>query len=285
MMNIKKEQNITDGEIVFSNAKINIGLKIRNKRDDGYHNIETVMYPIPLFDVIEWRVSEKFSIDVYGTEADLKDKTGKNLIEKAYDLLKLKFDIPPIKIKLLKNIPVGSGLGGGSSNAVFFTKSINSVFGLGMNSDEIEKLTLEIGSDCPFFVNNEPAYVSGRGENIINTKCFLSGYQIFIVFPHININTSDLYGKVSEYGSFLNYKKLINSNPDQWKKFVNNDFETILFKDYPVLEEIKNKLYKSGALYCSVTGSGSAVYGIFDSQKQINENLFSAGYFTFKSKL
>ncbi len=281
----KSEQKKGGTGVVFANAKINIGLKIRGKRNDGYHNIETVMYPVPLYDVMEWNVSEKFSVETYGTEKNFLKKGEKNLVEKAYGLLKQKFAIPPLKVCLLKNIPAGSGLGGGSADAVFFIKSVNRVLGLGMNNKEMEKLSLNIGSDCPFFAENKPAFVSGRGEKLIKLRDFLKGYCIFLVFPDFKTETVNMYNKIQDYGEPLNIEKIINSHPSQWKDFAVNDFEKILSKEYPLMVTIKERLYKSGALYCSLTGSGSAVYGIFENCESLPDTDFPAAYFTFKSIL
>ncbi len=281
---IKKEKGVR-GAIVFANAKINIGLSVLGKRADGFHNIETVMYPVNIFDVIEWHVSTKFSIETYGLKIYSNGKGGENLIEKAYKLLTRQFDIPPLKICLLKNIPAGSGLGGGSADAVFFIKSINRAFGLKMDNTDMEKISLETGSDCPFFVKNIPAFVSGRGEKITGLNHFLKGYRIIVVFPDIKTDTGDLYGKIQKYGTSLNYEKIAGTNPAGWSDFVFNDFESILFEKYHRLGEIKDKLYKSGALYCSLTGSGSAVYGIFKEEPASWRNSFPGNYLTFKLKM
>ena len=273
-----------NSDIVFANAKINIGLRITGKYSGGYHSIETVMYPVPLFDVLEWKISNRFSIETYGFKIDVLQQKS-NIIEKAYNLLKTKAFVPPLKICLLKNIPPGAGLGGGSADAAFFVKSLNSKLKLGLNNNDLKNIMLNTGSDCPFFIDNTPAFATGRGEQLKKVKPFLKNHYLFLVFPEININTGNMYEKATTNQNGLLYEKIISSPPANWRKYAVNDFENILFKDYPTLKNIKTDLYKSGALFSSITGSGSAVYGIFDKQNKIPADIYKGKYFTWQLNL
>ncbi len=247
----------------FPNAKINIGLKIVSQRQDGYHNIESVFYPVDLADVLEWKPAKKFSLTVYRGAAEKVPVQG-NILEKAWRLLNKEYGIPPCSVHLLKNIPAGSGLGGASSDATFFLKSADSFFRLGLSIERKKEISLQLGSDCPFFTENRPAFVSGRGENLVPLPRFLEGYGFALVFTG-PVSTAEAFGWLRDKKrAGLDWEKLLETPVEKWKTFVANDFEPVVFKRYPLLQEIKKILYGQGALYASLSGSGSAVYGIFD---------------------
>ena len=250
--------------ILFPNAKINIGLNIESKRNDGYHNISSVFYPIPLFDVLEFKKDEKFLLKVWGNK--IQSDAESNLVSRAYRLLKKEFGIPPVKVHLLKNIPIGSGLGGGSSDAAFMLKGLNDYFTLGLTDYELLGFASEICSDCPFFIKNKPAFVTGRGDKIENIDLNLERYYLLLVFPEVAVSTKDAYSKINPSKKEKEIKEIVLSGDfSLWRKYLVNDFESVLPQE---LIDIKKSLYESGALFASMTGSGSAFYGIFSEKPQ-----------------
>ena len=215
--------------ILYSNAKINIGLNILSKRTDGYHNISSVFYPVfNCFDLIEIIESDNFSFTTSGIEIPGKN----NLCKDAYNTLKLLYDIPPVHIHLHKMIPIGSGLGGGSSNASFVLKGLNEIFNLNINSKDLEKISLEIGADCPFFIDNKPRMVSGIGEIMNNIDLDLSNYNIRLFHSNIHISTIDAFSNVDLDSQIQNLNQSINLNIKNWKGRIKNDFEKKIFKKY-----------------------------------------------------
>ena len=269
--------------ITFPNAKINIGLNITKKRTDGFHNIETVFYPIGLSDILEINESNdelKFSNTGLIIE---NGNLESNLCYKAYEILRKDFSIPEINIHLHKIIPFGSGLGGGSSNASFTLKSINSIFKLNLTEDVLLKYAEQIGSDCPIFIHNKPAYAVEKGNTLTPITLNFNGYYLILVHPGIHINTGIAYSKSNPHKPEENLLDLIKLPIEDWKGKIKNDFEDVIFKSHPEIKEIKEKLYDSGAIYASMSGSGSSVYGIFKSDIKI-ENLFG-NYFIWKEKL
>ena len=251
--------------ITFPCCKINLGLKILDKRTDGYHNIASVFYPVPLFDAIEILNAEKNEFLLFGNQI-AGDKTD-NLVFKAHKLLEIDFKLPPVQIILLKNIPSGAGLGGGSSDGVFALKLISDFFDLKLNKDQIHKYAIQLGSDCPFFVEAKPALVEGRGDIINAININLKGLKLVLIFPELAINTSEAFYQYSKYGK---QKKENDLSPQLfndikvWKEQLVNDFEGPIFESYPKLREIKDWLYSLGAIYASMSGSGSTIFGIFD---------------------
>lgn len=262
--------------IYFSGAKINLGLKILSKREDGYHNIESVFYPIPLNDVIEIIPSEEFEFTYTGI-----DKIeGLNLIEKAYLLLKEKYKILNCKIHLHKNIPIGAGLAGGSGNGSVTLLALNKQFNLNLSNQELEKLALQLGSDCPFFIENKPKLVTGRGEHLTKINLDLKGYYLLVVNPGIHISTQEAYqnlviGKESQ----ISVKEIESKPVEEWQTFLENDFEEYAFNKYPEIKVIKKTLITHGALYASMTGTGSTVYGIF---KELDKEISFSNHFYVK---
>lgn len=242
--------------ILFSNAKINIGLAVQSKREDGFHNIESIFYPVPFFDVMEVLPHETDVFQISGLEAPLEN----NLVTEALELLRKDFPIPPVFIHLHKRIPLGSGLGGGSSNASHAILAINHLFNLELGKDKMMDYAAYLGSDCPFFIENEPAKVTGRGEHIQLVDLDLSDFWIKIIHDDIHVSTADAF-------RFMTPSE--QSFPDDFLTHPNsfvNDFETTVFQFHPQLQEIKQTLINEGATYASMSGSGSAIYGLFEQQ-------------------
>lgn len=267
--------------LLFPGSKINIGLSILNKREDGYHNLESLFYPVPLFDSLEFVESKEMKFDC---SIEIDDEKS-NSVLKAYELLSKDFDLPPISIYLQKQIPMGAGLGGGSSNGAFMLVGLNSYFNLGLSTQELEKYALEIGSDCPFFIENTPKLVHGVGEILSDIEFSLSNYYIALINPLIHISTQQAFGNLNlKETPHSSIEKVIKNEPVQeWRKSIVNDFEEGIFSQFPEIEKIKNTLYKQRALFASMTGTGSTVFGIFEQEPDLN-GLFDS-YFTFTTKL
>ena len=247
--------------ITFPNAKINLGLNIVSKREDGYHNIESCFYPIPWHDCLEVVEATSFSFHSYGLE--IPGDSGSNLCVKAYSLLKEDFDIPPVEIHLLKHIPMGAGLGGGSANGAFTLKMLNELFGLELSHQKLEAYALQLGSDCPFFIRNQPAIAKGRGELLELIALALSGYYLAIHNPGIHVSTKEAYSGVKPRELETPISKLIHTPIENWIDSLTNDFETSIFPNHSEIALLKQEMYEAGAIYASMTGSGSTVYGLF----------------------
>ena len=267
--------------IIFPNAKINLGLHILRKRTDGYHEIQTCMYPIPLKEALEIIPSEAFSFSSSGIA--IPGNTDQNLIVKAYQLLSADFpEMSPVAAHLHKNIPIGAGLGGGSADAAYALRLLNEQFSLGLNLKQLEDYASQLGSDCPFFIQNKPQIASGRGEILEPFPIDLAGNWICLVHPGIHIGTKEAYAgiKPSERSEGLT---AILSETSSWESKLVNDFESGIFSAYPEIAAIKTSIYKAGAWYAAMSGSGSAVFGIF---KEPPEDLeFPDHYFVFSEKL
>jgi 4-diphosphocytidyl-2-C-methyl-D-erythritol kinase len=261
--------------ITFPNAKINIGLRITGSRLDGYHDIETIFYPVGLSDGLEFVVSDqkaqKDSLLVTGlnTGTDPDD----NLVIRTINKLRKSNVFPFLKIHLHKVIPVGAGLGGGSSDAACLVKTLNRFFGLGITDNKIKSLALELGSDCPFFIDCIPSYASGRGEVLTPVKPVLKGYYLVIINPGVGINTTEAYQNCRVGVPSISLVQLIEYPVIEWKKKIINDFEEFAFKKHPVIGKIKEGLYRSDALFSLMSGSGSSVYGVFSEKPELPDKL------------
>ena len=266
--------------ILFPNAKINLGLHVIAKNADGYHTIESLIYPLPFYDVLEIIPSEKFRVVVHGETIP----EGENLITKTWQILKDNFDIPPVEVHLLKTIPLEAGLGGGSSDSAHFMKALNRMFSLGLSTAAMKKIVSGVGSDCPFFIENLPALVSGRGDHISPVDISLFGRYIVLVLPDIRISTREAYANVKPRKNRRPIREIIGFPVEKWKEELVNDFEGYAFAKHPELKNIKNSLYNAGAVYASLSGSGSAVFGIFNSQAGIPELNYRTKTFTIGLK-
>lgn len=249
--------------IQFPPCKINIGLQILRKRQDGYHDIATVFYPLPLTDVLEVISAKETSLHITGNPVPGEEKD--NLCLKAYHLLKKDFHkLPPVSIHLHKVIPTGAGLGGGSSDAAFTLKLLNEKYKLQLTPDQLLYNANQLGSDCAFFLQDKPCYATGRGNELFPlTKEDLRQYHFALVCPDIRINTAWAYSKVMPHIPHRSLLDLIREPVETWEGTVANDFERPVFEAYPVLKKIRETLYKQGAIYASLSGSGATVYGIF----------------------
>ena len=251
---------------IFPNAKINIGLDIIEKRSDGFHNLETVFYPVKLFDSIDFCTADNGKEVFTLSGIQIPEDGKKNLVERALEILRKKFEIPPLKINLFKKIPFGAGLGGGSSDAAFFLKALNDFFKLGLSRQELVSTASVLGSDCAFFIDGKPKFASGRGEIMQDAPFLDSKYEIMIIKPEFEISTAFAYSKVKpekpQTSLFENYLKPVT----EWKDLIKNDFEKFLFPFYPRLAALKQKLYDCGAVYASMTGSGSALFALYDEK-------------------
>ena len=246
--------------ILYPNAKINLGLNILSKRDDGFHNLISVFYPVyNYFDVLEIIPAKKFHFTTSGL--NIPGKT--NLCEKAYVLMSSKYNVDPVHIHLHKNIPIGSGLGGGSSDASFVLKGINQLFNLNIDNNTLQNISLQIGADCPFFIQNKVKLVRGIGDVMNEIDLDLSEYEIRIINTGIHISTKDAFSEIVCNDANNSLQNLAFLPIEKWKESITNDFEKSLFNKYPKIKESKQKLYDSGAIYSSMTGTGSAVYGVF----------------------
>lgn len=250
--------------ILFPPAKINLGLNVLRKRDDGYHEIETVMMPILLTDVLEILPAKEFSFHQSGLE--IEGTTSDNLVVRAYEVLKDAHNLSPVYIHLLKNIPMGAGLGGGSADATYTLIGLNQLFDLGLSRDELRNYAATLGSDCAFFVDNEPQLARGRGEILSPIHVDLKGYYIKLIHPGLHIGTKEAYAHVSISENQSSIEEIIRRPIANWKNELINAFERSAFQLYPEIKRIKEDLYAEGAIYASMTGSGSAVYGIFKEE-------------------
>jgi 4-diphosphocytidyl-2-C-methyl-D-erythritol kinase len=252
--------------VSFPNCKINLGLNIVNKRSDGYHDIETVFIPIHFKEAIEAIENENGKFSTSGLPIDGEPE--KNLCIKAYQLLKKDFpSLPSVQMHLYKAIPIGAGLGGGSADGAFTLKLLNKKFYLSLSEEQLTNYSLLLGSDCPFFILNKPCFAAGRGEILEQMNIDLSSYKIVIVYPGIHINTAWAFSNINPSAPKKSIKEIIHQPVSSWKEELKNDFEMPVFAKYPEIKKIKNILYNAGAVYASMSGSGSAVYGIFEKPK------------------
>jgi len=248
--------------LIFPNAKINIGLNIIDRRDDGYHNLETVFYPINIKDALEIVVADELSFESSGLE--IPGRVEDNLCIKGYHLLKKDFDLPPVKIHLHKNIPIGAGLGGGSADAAFFVRLVNQNFNLGMTDDRMIGYARQLGADCAFFIKNKPMFAFEKGDEFESIRLDLSKYKIVLVMPAVHVSTAEAYRGVTPAPVKESLMDLIYEPVSEWKKFIKNDFEASVFKNHPEIRGVKAALYQAGAIFASMSGSGASVFGIFD---------------------
>lgn len=246
--------------VTFPNCKINIGLHITAKRPDGYHNLETVFYPLALQDALEIVASDQTIMNISGTPLDTQD----NICLKAYQLLKNEYpQLPAVNIHLHKVIPTGAGLGGGSADGAFMLTALNKKFGLGLSQQQLLDHALQLGSDCPFFINNSPAYATGRGEKLEPVPLDLSAYLFVLVHPGIHISTAWAFSKLSPAAKHISLKEAVQQPVSEWRGLITNDFEAVAIPAHPEIGQIIGRLYDAGAAYASMSGSGSAVYGMF----------------------
>jgi 4-diphosphocytidyl-2-C-methyl-D-erythritol kinase len=256
--------------IQFPNCKINIGLNIVDRRPDGFHNIETVFYPVLLNDVLEIIPAQDGIFHFQSTGLSIPGQPEDNLCVKAYQLLQDEFGLPAVKIHLHKVIPMGSGLGGGSSDGAFTLKLLNELFTLGLDQVKLMSYASLLGSDCAFFIANQPKFAFEKGDHFEPVSIDFSGFYLVLVVPDVRVATAGAYRMVVPCIPEQSLKDLVNLPMDEWKDRVANDFENTVFEKYPVIGKIKQELYAAGAIYASMSGSGSAVYGLFKNLPQLD---------------
>ncbi len=248
--------------IQFPNCKINLGLSILAKRADGYHELETVFYPIAFSDALEILPSDKLTLSQTGIA--VPGDPDQNLCLKAYHLLKKDFpSLPSVQMHLHKNIPMGAGLGGGSSDGTNALLILNQQFSLGLNDRQLIDYASQLGSDCPFFVYNKACHATGRGEVLTPIALDLSNYQFLLVHPGKHISTAWAFQQLTPNTKSESIQSIIQKPMTEWKELLINDFEAPVFKAEPTLSNIKTQLYQLGAIYASMSGSGSSLFGIF----------------------
>lgn len=268
--------------ILFPNCKINLGLNIINKRADGYHNLETCFYPLKWHDVLE--IIPSSSLEITSSGINIPGDPNSNLCIKAWNLLAQDFKIEPVKMHLHKIVPIGAGLGGGSSDAAFTIIQLNNLFNLNLSKQKLIEYASQLGSDCAFFIKNEPVFAFEKGDRWDEIKLDLGKYHILVIFPNIHVSTAEAYKNVYKRGASnaLKHKLLLPLN--EWRNEIENDFEKSVFSIHPILSSIKQELYSQGAIYASMSGSGSAMFGIFEKDASDKTASFKQ-YLTYSSQL
>ena len=263
--------------ITFPNAKINLGLNIVEKRPDGYHNLETIFYPINLQDALEVTRREnndkEYTLHISGSS--LEGEPEDNLVVKAYKLLKKDYPgLLPVDIHMYKHIPAGAGLGGGSSDAACMIKLLNDNFSLGLSTERMEEYAVKLGADCSFFIRNKPVFATGIGNLFEPVELSLKGYHIILIKPDIFVSTRDAFAEIKPVRPAVSLKEIVKQPMETWKNSMKNDFEDSVFKKFPEIAAIKDELYDLGAVYAAMSGSGSSVYGIFKAPIENVEDKF-----------
>jgi 4-diphosphocytidyl-2-C-methyl-D-erythritol kinase len=246
------------------NAKINLGLYVTEKRKDGFHNLESIFLPIPWYDVVDIQKAEKTSFSSSGIKID--GESSSNLCLKAYQLLAQEFIMPPVAIHLEKNIPIGAGLGGGSSDAAYVLKGLNELFQLNLSTDKLKKLAAELGSDCPFFIENKAAFVTGRGEELTTDLSLQLNCYCLVVNPGIHISTKEAYSNIIPQKSPFNLLTLNELPQNDWQGIVSNDFEKALETRHLPLQKVRAELQKLSPFYISMSGSGSTYFALLSKK-------------------
>ena len=255
--------------ILFPPAKINLGLQVLRKRADGFHDLETGLLPVPWRDALEVIESDNFSFQTSGLP--IPGDAESNLCVRAYRLLQQDFDLPPVAVHLHKIIPMGAGLGGGSSDAASMLMLLNDLFELSLTTTALQAYAARLGSDCPFFIDPRPRMASGTGTTLEDISLDLSGRHLVLVYPNVAVTTAEAYARVVPHQPASDLLDLLTQPLENWKDGVVNDFEVSVFQQHPVLADIKAQLYGAGAVYASLSGSGSALYGLFETPVALPE--------------
>lgn len=253
--------------ITFPHAKINIGLQVTERRPDGYHNLDTVFYPIPIHDALEVIVAEGVDYDcrLHISGISIEGNPDSNLVVRAYRLLAADYTMPSIDIYLHKHIPTGAGLGGGSADASYMLRLLNEMFHLGISTEKLEAYAAQLGADCPFFITGTPVYATGIGNEFHPINLNLDGWTLVVVKPDVFVSTKEAYSMVRPEKPSVTLDKKITLPIAEWKEAISNDFEKGIFALHPELADLKNKLYELGATYAAMSGSGSALFGFFET--------------------
>lgn len=253
---------------VYPNAKINLGLNIVRKREDGYHDLETVMYPIPLYDELEVEEADELSFEIEGIK--LEDDGKENLVVRAYRMMAERYPIKPVRIHLIKNIPSGAGLGGGSADAAFMLKALNELFRVGASNQELKQMASKLGADCALFIDNKPMMCEGIGDQMTPVDLDLRGCQLLVVKPEVHISTAEAYRGCKPARWATPLSEIIKQPMENWKSTMKNDFEPQAFAIHDDLIALKKAIYESGATYSAMTGSGSSFFGIYKNNIPTN---------------
>lgn len=269
--------------ISFPNAKINLGLQITEKRTDGFHNLETVFFPVGWSDALEIAKSDEMQFTTSGI--NISGSPESNLVMKAYALLQKDFGLPALKIHLHKQIPFGAGLGGGSSDGAFMLRLLNQTFDLMLSQEKLLDYAATLGSDCPFFILNKPVFATGRGDVMNEINLNVKGLYLLLVKPPIEVSTARAFQYVVPKKPAVSLSELINLPVQDWKNNLVNQFESSVFQLYTEISDIKTQLYNMGAVYASMSGSGSCVFGLFNELPTSIESLFPASYLTFSQQI
>ncbi len=255
----------------FPFAKINLGLAVIEKRADGFHTIESLFYPIELCDILEIiENTEEKQDKLMLSGIPLEGSPKENLVWKALTLLRKEFNFPFVRIHLHKQIPAGSGLGGGSSDAAHTLLAIDQLFNLNIDKNTLRELALEIGSDCPFFLNKKVQYAKGKGEILKLFECNFDTLKLVLIIPDFSISTKNAYSNIIVKTLQILPEEALKKPIEEWKQLLKNDFEKVVFDEFPVLSDVKEMLYQKGAIYASLSGSGSALFGLFTKETSLN---------------
>lgn len=261
--------------IFFAPAKINIGLQIIERREDGFHNLQSIMLPVGLCDILEIRRSThgKKNLRFGQSGIQIGSLKEKNLCVRAWELFSSEAILPPVELHLHKQIPVGSGLGGGSSNATATLKGLNILAETPLPKEKLHEMAAQLGSDCPFFLHGEPMMMEGRGEILSPVTLHMDQLHLVLLYPALQVSTAEAYSGVKPIQHDIHLRELIRESMDQWRELVVNDFEHSVFDRHPELDQLKQSLYQAGALYASLSGSGSSLYGLFPESPDLPADL------------
>lgn len=253
--------------VLFPGTKINLGLHITERRPDGFHHIETIFYPLSYSDILEVVPSGEFNFEVSGLP--IPGKASENLVVKAWDLMRRSYGAGPVNVRLHKVVPPGSGLGGGSADAAAMVRVLNTLFKLELPDKELQQAASLLGSDCAFFINARPSLATGRGEVLTSFDFSLEGYAIALVLPDIPVSTAEAYRQCHPAERDVSLREIVQMPVDQWRGRLVNDFERLPLIPAEI-HDIKQQLYDAGALYAAMSGSGSAVFGIFEEKTALD---------------
>ncbi|MFN2396060.1 MAG: 4-(cytidine 5'-diphospho)-2-C-methyl-D-erythritol kinase [Bacteroidales bacterium] len=271
--------------IVYPHSKINLGLHILNKREDGFHDIETLFYPLKLSDALEIIPASDGKTEFSASGIPIPGNAEGNLCLQAWELLHKHHNIPRVKIHLHKVIPIGAGLGGGSSDAAFTLKLINDLFEADIPGELLHKYAKQLGSDCSFFLNGQPALASGKGEILKPFDVSLKGYYLILLSPLIHVSTAEAYAEIKPSMPETRLENVLTLPVKKWKGLLVNDFEMSVFMKHPEIKEIKTQLYGSGALYACMSGSGASVFGIFAQKPAGDVNDLFKDYLVWEEEI
>ena len=267
--------------VTFPPCKINLGLRILSKRPDGYHDIETCFYPVPWTDILEILLADSFSFTCTGLA--LPGDAEENLCVKAYRLVQKDFSLPPIHMHLHKIIPSGAGLGGGSSDAAHTLLLLNDVFDLKLSVQQLQRYASMLGSDCSFFITKHPMMGRGKGDLLSPVEVTLKDKYLVVIKPAIHVSTAEAYSRVKPAQQTTSLAEILKQDISTWKDLLVNDFEESVFSIHPQIGEIKHELYKQGALYACMSGSGSSVFGIFSNEVDLRSQFQGSTYWSGKA--